>query len=221
MRQRRVRGDKKGPQATSYPRSTSSSGTNGPVTVQKMPLDANGAMGGIVGHRVRGSEESSYFLDVAGYGEGQGEAHVKAGLSTADTATTPCPRVTKGTKNEKPPPFRSPSRGAGIRSPCGKRRDRAQGAGILLPGGSALQIFIPQAFFANFHGFLSYSRHFPRANDKMVTGFRKLNSFSLPAPSGSSFGDHSDRQGATGSKRWKRWNCRESEVSELVRRDFA
>ena len=98
MRQRRVRRDKKGPQATSYPRSTSSSGANGPVTVQKMPLDANGAMGGIVGHRVRGSEESSYFLDVAGYGEGQGEAHVKAGLSTADMATTPCPRVTEGTK---------------------------------------------------------------------------------------------------------------------------
>ena len=124
-------------------------------------------------------------------------------------------------KNENPLPPRSPSLGPGIRSPCGKRKDSAQGAGILLPGGSALQIFIPQAFFANFHGFLSYSRHFPRANDKMVTGFRKLNSFSLPAPSGSSFGDHSDRQGATGSKRWKRWNCRESEVSELVRRDFA
>ena len=236
MRQRRVRGDKKGPQATGYPRSTSSSGTNDPVTVQKMPLDANGAMGGIVGHRVRGSEESSYFLDVAGYGEGQGEAHVKAGLSTADTATAPLnaeamrrragfngrpgsaqrdarvifpPLLTVKNfiillltlssihrrqsrrdaltprhgrvKNENPLPLRSPSRGAGIRSPCGKRTDSAQGAGILLPGRSALQIFIPQAFSANFHGFLSYSRHFPRANDKMVTGFRKPNSFSLPA----------------------------------------
>lgn len=91
-------------------------------------------------------------------------------------------------KNENPLPPRSPSRGPGIRSPCGKRRDRAQGAGILLPGGSALQIFIPQAFSANFHGFPSCSRHFPRANDKMVTGFRKPNSFSLPALRGARSG---------------------------------
>ena len=83
-----------------------------------------------------------------------------AGLSTADT-TTPCPRVTEGTKNEKPPPPRSPSRGAGIRSPCEKRTDRAQGSGILLPDRSALQIFIPQVFFANFHGFSLILSPFP------------------------------------------------------------
>lgn len=57
--------------------------------------------------------------------------------------------------------FRSPSRGAGIRSPCEKRTDRAQGSGILLPGGSALQIFVPQVFSANFHGFSLTLSPFP------------------------------------------------------------
>lgn len=73
-------------------------------------------------------------------------------------------------KNENPLPPRSFSRGPGSSSPAGPPCKF-----------SFRQIFIPQAFSANFHGFPSCSRHFPRANDKMVTGFRKPNSFSLPA----------------------------------------
>ena len=107
--------------------------------------------------RIRGKP---VFFGCCGVWDGPGEADVGAGLSTADT-TTPCPRVTEGTKNEKPPPPRSPSRGAGIRSPCEKRTDRAQGSGILLPDRSALQIFIPQVFFANFHGFSLILSPFP------------------------------------------------------------
>ena len=157
-----------------------------------MPLDANGAMGGIVGHRVRGSEESPYSLDAVGYGMGQ-ERPMWERDCRRPIRRRPAPASRKEQK------MKSLLRSAALPGERGSAphaenvRTVHRGPGSSSPAGppckfSFRQIFIPQVFSANFHGFLSYSRHFPRANDKMVTGFRKPNSFSLPALRGARSG---------------------------------
>lgn len=61
----------------------------GSVTIEKMPIDANDAMGGIVGHWIEDPKKAR-VLGCYWLWDGQGEAHgVGAGLSSADTATTP------------------------------------------------------------------------------------------------------------------------------------
>ena len=160
MRQREARENKKGPQATGYPRSTSSSGTNGPVTVQKMPLDADGAMGGIVGHRVRGSEESPYSLDAVGYGMGQ-ERPMWERDCRRPIRRRPAPASRKEQK------MKSLLRSAALPGERGSvpHAENAgtvhRGPGSSSPTGPPCKFSFRRSFSQTFTDFPSYSRHFP------------------------------------------------------------